>query len=262
MSVLETEADAPVAPASATVSKKTASKVASATAVLHDLLVVTWAVPADKLAPLVPAGTILERLPDSEGTLLGFVQLVFALRDDARWSLLPASMGEDFHEITLQVLTRTEQGPSAFVVQHFVDSSQIAASLLPFTQTTEEGRFHVYVAGDPARQTFERIGVKLTTHSVQVHLRGEATETPERTLIGPWHQSVSFLSRLSHQCHSARLPKNSLSVFRTEHPPLKPMAVKLTHQIVRPFDALELGEPLLAFYQAELPLTSLPIRRK
>lgn len=259
MSVLETDFSAPTAPR---VRTKTASKVASATAVLHDLLIVTWAVPADSLQSLVPAGTTLERLPCEDGSLVGFVQLLFALRDDARWSVLPASLGDDFHEATLQVLTRDTDGPSAFVVKHFVASTQIATSLMPFTQAAEEARFHVYVAGDPARQTFEKLGIKLTTHSVQVHVRGEATELPERTLVGPWLESVTFFSRLERQVHPGRLPKDSQTLFRTEHPPLKPVAMKLTHQIVRPFDNLELGEPLLALYQAELPVTNLPIRRK
>lgn len=266
MSVLETDVSAPAAPASVAtapqVQTKTASKVASATAVLHDLLIVTWTIPAELLQPLVPAGTVLERLPSAEGTLVGFVQLVFALRDDARWSVLPAAMGEDFHEATLQVLTRVESRPAAFVLKHFVASTQIATTLMPFTVAVEEARFNVYVAGDPARQTFNKLGIKLTTHSVQVHVRGEATELPERTLIGPWHESVRFLSRLESQYHPARLPKDSQTLFRTEHPALSPVAVKLTHQIVRPFDDLELGEPVLALYQAELPVTNLPLRRK
>jgi hypothetical protein len=81
-------------------------------------------------------------------------------------------------------------------------------------------------------------------------------------MIGPWHESVRFLTRLERQLHPARLSKDGQSLFRTQHPPLSPRAATLTHQVVRPFDDLELGEPLLALYQAELPVTNLPIKQK
>lgn len=264
MSVLETDAlpQSHTAPQTNTAPSLTVSKVASASAVLRDLLIVTWAAPATAVQALVPPGTILERLPSSEGELLGFVQLVFALREDARWSPLPSQLGEDYHEATLQVLTRTETGPAATVVKHLVSSSQVATSLLPFSRVVEDARFHVYVAGDPARQTFERMGAKLTTHAVQVHVRAEACEVPTQTIFGSWSQSVAFVSRLAQQWHPARLPKESQNLFRTEHTPLAPVAAKLTHQIVRPFDALELGEPILALYQAELPVKNPPIKRR
>lgn len=259
MSVQETEAPAPTITQAPL---RTLPKVATASATLRDVFIVTWAVPVEKLQGIVPAGVTLERLPNSDGQLVGFVQLVFALRDDARWSPLPALMGDDFHETTLQLLTRTDGERSAFVVAHFVGSTQAAGTLTAFTRVVEEARFHVYIAGDPARQTFARLGIKLTTHAVQVHLRAEACETPERTLIGSWHESVAFLTRFNRQLHLARLSKEALSLFRTEHLPLTPCAARLTHQVVRPFDNLELGEPVLALYQAELPVTSLPIKRK
>ncbi|MCX6365486.1 MAG: hypothetical protein NTX57_02105 [Armatimonadetes bacterium] len=237
-------------------------KVATASAVLRDLFIVTWSAPMEKLQALVPPGTTLERLPRSDGQLVGFVQVIFALRENARWSPLPSQLGEDYQEATLQVLTRTENERSAAVIKHFVSSTTIATSLLPFSRVAEESRFSVYVAGDPARQTFERLGVKVTTHAVQLHLRAECAETPEATMIGSWHESVRFLTRLERQLHPARLSKDGQSLFRTQHPPLSPRAATLTHQVVRPFDDLELGEPLLALYQAELPVTNLPIKQK
>ena len=259
MSVLE--ADAPLL-AQETSPAHAPLKVATASAVLRDLFLVTWTAPLEKLQALVPPGTTLERLPNSDGQLVGFVQVVFALRENARWSPLPSQFGEDYQEATLQVLTRTENERSAAVIKHFVASTAIATSLLPFSRVAEEGRFNVYVAGDPARQTFERLGVKATTHAIQLHLRAERMETPEATMIGPWHESVTFLTRLERQYHPTRLSKDGLSLFRTQHPPLSPCTAKLTHQIVRPFDDLELGEPLLVLYQAELPVTNLPIKRK
>ena len=259
MSVLESETPAPSVTRA---SPRMLPKIATASALLRDLFIVTWAAPLEKLQSMVPAGTVLERLPNHEGQLVGFVQVVFALWDAARWSPLPASLGDDFHETTLQILTRTEGERSAFVVTQFVGSTQMTTTLLPFTRAAEEARFQFYLAGDPARQTFEKLGLKITTHSTQVHLRAEVCETPEQTLIGPWHESVAFLSRLAQQYHPARLPKDSLSLFRTDHPPLTPRAATVTHQILRPFDELELGEPVLALYQAELPVTSLPIKRK
>ena len=258
MSVLE--ADAPIL-SSPVAKTRTLPKVATASAVLRDLFIVTWAVSPEKAQALVPAGVLLERLPNEQGELVAFAQLVVALRDDARWSPLPQQLGDDFHEATLQILTRTGTERSAFVIKHFVDSTPVATSLAAFTRVVDEARFNVYVAGDPARQTFDRLGIKLTTHAIQVHVRAEVTETPEKTSIGPWHETVRFLTRLECQLHPPRLTKEGMSVFRSQHPPLTPFAAKLTHQIVRPLESLELGEPLVAFYQAELPITNLPIRR-
>jgi hypothetical protein len=261
MSVLETDALAPRATTTKTVEPRTLPKAVTASATLRDLFIATWTAPLEKLQAMVPAGITLERLPDSDGKLVGFVQVIFALRENARWSPLPSQLGEDYLETTLQVLTRSGSERTAFVVKHFVESTQVAASLTPFSRAVDESRYNVYVAGDPARQTFERLAFKLTTHGVQVHVRAEACETPERTLIGSWHESVAFLSRLGQQLHPARLPKDSLSLLRTEHPPLAPRAAKVTHQLLRPFDDLELGEPLMALYQPELSVTSLPIKR-
>lgn len=250
------EATTEQTPATPITTTRTLPKVATATATLRDLFIVTWAIPEAAARTLVPEGIVLDRLPNSEGELQAFVQFVFALREDARWSPLPSQWGNDYHEATLQVLTRTHGERSAYVVKHFTGNSRVAGTLFPFTKAVEEGHFHVYVAGDPARQTFEKLGIKITTDAVQVHLRGEVSDTPETTPVGRWHDAVAFLTERPLALHPARLPKEAITLFKTEHLPLVPRAVKLTHRVLRPLDTLALGEPILALYQAELTVTA------
>lgn len=236
-------------------------KLTTASAVLRDLFIVTWAVPEAAVRALVPAEIVLDRLPGADGQLQAFLQLVFALREDARWSPLPASLGEDYHQATLQVLTRVGEERGTLVLKHFTGSTRVAGTLFPVSRAVDEARFHVYVAGDPARQTFSKLAVKVTTDAVQVHLRAEAEERPETTPIGRWSDTVRFLTQRPNLLHPARLDKEGFTLFRTEHAPLNPRAARLTHQILRPWDDLELGEPLLALYQAELPVTTTPPKR-
>lgn len=239
----------------------TTPKLTSASSVLRDLFIATWAVPEAAVRALVPDGVVLDRLPSPEGHPLAFLQLVCALREDARWSPLPASMGEDFHQATLQVLTRHGDDRSVFVLKHFTGSTRVAGTLFPVSKVVEEARFNVYVAGDPARQTFSKLAFKVTTDAVQVHVRAEAIERPETTPVGHWSDAVRFLTQRPLALHPARLEKEGQTLFRTEHAPLNPRAAQLTHRIIRPWDDLELGEPLLTLYQAELPVTTTPPRR-
>ena len=255
------EATAELAP-KPTLRTRTALKVATGTAVLRDLFIVTWAIPEEAARTLVPEGIVLDRLPGEDGQLQAFVQLTFALRDDSRWSPLPAVLGDDYHEAVLQVLTRTDNERSTYVLKHYAGNTRVASALFPFSRAVEEGRFHVYISGDPARHTFEKLGVKVTTDAVRVHVRAEVEDIPEVTSLGRWHDAVTFLTQREHVFHPARLSKEGTTLFKVEHPPLTPFAAKLTYRIVRPLDEIELGEPVLALYQPELVITSYPPKRQ
>ena len=123
--------------------------VATTTATLRDMLLVTWALPADRLRPHVPAALPLDRLPGPDGASLAFVQVLIALRLGARWSPLPNTWGESFRQAEVRALVRVDGRRGAFVLRSYVSHAALASALLPVARSVDEGRFSFYVAGDP-----------------------------------------------------------------------------------------------------------------
>jgi hypothetical protein len=230
-------------------------------ATLKDMLVVTWAVSEETLRPLVPAPLLLDRLPGPDGQLMGFVQASFALRLGARWTPLPAEAGDSYHHADVRILTRSQSNKrGAYVLKSYVGKGEIYNALYPVSRAIEDAKFTVFVAGDPAKKTFEKMSVRATVEALELHLVTEATETPEQTNFGRWTEFAQFLTDREQICHPARLSKTAITLLPTQLDHPTPIAVKCTLGIVTTLSALNLGEPVAACYVPSVTVTGFPAR--
>lgn len=142
----------------------------SATFTLRDLLVVTYAVPAERVRPHVPADLPLDMLPGPDGERLAFLQTLCAFHADARWSLLPEGVGQSFHQVTQRVLVRRESRRGTFLLRAFVGSDEAHTAQRAVNRNAEFARFSVYIAGDPARATYQRYSVRAVADQAQAQL--------------------------------------------------------------------------------------------
>lgn len=239
----------------------------STTATLRDLLLVTWAVPESRLRPHVPETLPLERLPGPDGEPLAFVQLWSALRLGARWSPLPGAWGDSFRQAELRALVRVDGRRGAFVLRGFVSHAPLAGALYPVARNVEEGRFSLFVDGDPARQRFERLVLSVATERPQIEVEAEAAETPA-TLppLGAWEPATEFLTHRPQVYHAARVPKGGITLVPTHHASPTPQAARIVRARLESLTGPgilsddELAQPLAAHFQDTLEVTSYPLR--
>ena len=122
---------------------------ATATFTLRDLLLVTYAVAPGAVRPLVPEGLPLDLLPTETGETVAFVQTLCAWQEDARWSVLPAGMGQSFHQIVYRVLTRKGGQKGAWAYRTYLSQDETRLASRAVSRDTEFARFSAYIAGDP-----------------------------------------------------------------------------------------------------------------
>jgi len=128
---------------------------ATVTMRLVDYAVITWAVPVERVTPLLPEGLTPDRLPGPEGELLAFVQTTCAFCEDARWSPTPIGSGESYHTISYRILARREKTkPGAFVLRAFYNTDSIHIAGRAVHKEADFTRLSVTVSGNPVRGTY------------------------------------------------------------------------------------------------------------
>jgi hypothetical protein len=160
-----------VSPKSIVGSLKSGKSPLTATSSLLDLVVITWAVPTESVASLVPKGLDLDRLPDAEGNVTAFVQLTCALQAGRRWSPLPAQTGDAFHRADIRVLVRTpEKTAATFLLQTYLSTEEARWGMRAVAKDAHFGRFALHIAGNPALGACDRY---------ELTLRDDASQTTQ-----------------------------------------------------------------------------------
>jgi len=171
---------------------------ATVTLRLTDLAVLTWAVPADRIASLLPEGLTADRLPGPDGELMAFVQTTCAFCEDARWSPAPIGTGSAYRSVTYRILARHEKDrPGVFVVRAFYSNDTVRLAGRAMHRDADFARFSVHVAGDPVRGTFDGYQLRvLSDHGTTEWSIGavEDRETPPPP-FGRWDDMHRFLLR-------------------------------------------------------------------
>ena len=207
----------------------------TATFTLRDLLVLTYAVPAEAVRPHVPESIALDMLPSVEGERMAFIQTTCAYHENARWSMLPEKAGgQSFHQITYRVLTRREGRRGAFALRTYVSSDEGRLAQRGISRDADFARFDIYIAGDPARATYD--GYKLRAQGdvgrTQIDARALPTLNPMPFPFGSMGELASFLVDRPDNYFRASFPKTGIGVVTQDYGPLiapfPPVALELT----------------------------------
>lgn len=255
-------------------------------ATLRDLLVVTYAVPPARVAPHLPPGLVLDRLPGPEGEPIAFVQVLCAFHEDARWSPLPGGVGQDFHQVTYRVLARKAAKekenkdsksisvPGVWVLRTFVSASELHLTQRAVGREADFARFSLYIDGDPARGTYRSYSVRAVgdTGITDLKVRILPDAPPPPIPFGKTEDMVAFLTGREENYYRASVPKDAVGLLPTRQGPLSPVWGELTsarltaltdpkaRQGLDILTAAELTNPLAVFVQPALTLYSYPPR--
>ena len=147
---------------------------------LRDLLVITYAVPAERLKAHVPENLPLDMLPNVDGDRVAFIQTLCAFHENARWAALPEKAGgQSFHQITYRVLTRRAGRRGGFALRISTSTDEGRAAQRALSRDADFARFSVYIAGDPARATYTGYTLRATGDQGQTQIDARVAAAPE-----------------------------------------------------------------------------------
>ena len=208
---------------------------ATATLTLRDLLVLTYAVPAEAVRPHLPENLPLDMLPSLEGERMAFIQTTCAFHEKARWSVLPEKAGgQSFHQITYRVLTRREGRRGAFALRTYVSSDEGRAAQRAISRDADFARFNIYIAGDPARATYDSYGLRAQGDVGKTQIEARALPGPIAMPFpfGSVDELATFLVDRPDNYFRASAPKSGIGLLTQEYGPLTkpspPVALELT----------------------------------
>jgi hypothetical protein len=206
----------------------------SATLTLRDLLVLTYAVPAAMVRPHVPESLPLDMLPSAEGERMAFIQTTCAYHENARWAMMPGKGGQSFHQITYRVLTRRDGRRGAFALRTYVSSDEGRAAQRAISRDADFARFNIYIAGDPARASYETYALRAQGDVGKTQVEGRALPAPVALPFpfGSLGELSTFLVDRPDNYFRASAPKAGIGVLTQEYGPLtkpfSPVAIELT----------------------------------
>ena len=254
----------------------------TATSNLLDLIVITWAVPTERVAALIPSGLSLDRLPNAEGDLVAFVQFACALHAGRRWSPLPASTGDAFHRADFRVLVRptatpvksdnitntNRKTPATFLLQTHLSTEEARISMRAVAKEARFGRFNLHIAGNPALAECLRYELTLQDDDSQITtIVAEAMDSNDDTVPAPFasgEDMAKFLLARDETYYAGSLGGVGKVPFeRTEYQPkpLKLLSAKIPFFIKQNIlTESELSQPLCMFYQPGLVVNVYPPR--
>ncbi|GAB4452808.1 MAG: hypothetical protein OHK0029_04420 [Armatimonadaceae bacterium] len=242
--------------------------VVTTTSTLRDVLAVTYMVPADRVRSLLPDGLHPDLLPDTEGSLCGFLQTLCAYYENARWSPLPGGLGTSYHQIVYRVLTRRNGVRGAFIKQTFISDNEMQFGRRAIEQTMDHARFSVYVDGDPARAAYRRYTLRATGDRDRTELEATAlAELPPPPSPFRDHEELyRFLLWREELYFQATVPKNALGLVPVQYGAVTATGATLTSAKLSPWTRAEsldeetLIQPFSTLIVPELTVVTSPPR--
>jgi hypothetical protein len=240
----------------------------TSTSILRDLMIVTYAVPAERVVGALPAGLPAEILPGPEGDPVAFVQVVTAFVEDARWSPLPGGVGRSFHQASYRILTRYEKRRGAFHWRTFVSTTETHATKRALDNYADYARFSFFIDGDPARSAYRKYSLRAVGDLGKTEIEVRALSEPPTPPIpfGSLTDMVGFLTLREDHFADAPLLKHRYTLFAQSHDPLTPIYGEVNSAKLTPFllagilKPEELGRPLCVLLQPALTIFSRPPR--
>lgn len=239
---------------------------------LHDFLLVTWPVPAERLQGIVPPDLGIDLLPGEDGSLLAFVQVACYFWEDLHWSPLHlATLTEPHHQVVCRVLTRRNNQRGVYNLRTYFSVDEVRNRHRILAKEVDSAQFQVHIAGNPAQGEYISYSLRAVGDRGQTRLEvrfpesGDAAAPPP----SPFHSfddMVQFLSDRREQYFSGPIRSAGLGMIPVQHPPLQPRTGSLESARVSVFTDKkiltpeELLQPLSVLVQPTLPQTTSPVR--
>jgi len=208
------------------------SGIGTAKVTVRDCLLVTYAIPVERIRSLVPETLTLDLLPGADGEPVAFLQTVSLYAENARPIPLPTATSFSFYEVLHRVLVRQEGKRGAYLLQARVSTSEAHNAQRGFIKACDYARFQVHVAGNPVpgRRQYESYTVRASNASGQTTLEARfANTTPEAVPpFGRFDDMSHFLTAREEWFFDAVLPLKSVSQFTVTQEPFNPLAGELT----------------------------------
>jgi hypothetical protein len=263
---------------------------------LHDWLLITWALPAEKVRPHVPAGLALDVLPGPDGSLIAFVQVECLYHESFRWAPLRSGSGQSFHQVTYRVLTRRKGRRGVFDLRTYLSTEEARNARRVLAREADFARFTIHISGDPAREQYEAYQLRAVGDrgqtSVELTLpttvRGQSTPGGDAALeedatsdtappttpvarpapppFARFADMVTFLTQRDEEYFAAPLLKDGVVLAPLHHESLTPQTADV--KAMRASLLTDLGlvtaddllKPLAVLLQPSLKVTAYPPR--
>jgi hypothetical protein len=246
---------------------------ATITGTLRDYLVVTWAVPAEKARPHVPSELPLDVLPDANGELTAFLQVVCFYGENIHWSPLQNDpLAQSYHQVTYRILTRCQNKRGVFSLRSYFSTEEVRNAQRVVAREVDYARFFVHINGDPARDTYSSYNLRAVGDrgqtSVEVGFPDLATDGPA-PLPAPFakfEDMALFLTQREENYFAASAPKTGIGLTPSASDPFQPRTGVLKSaraslftdsRILTPDDLLR---PVTVLLQPRFTLTTYPPR--
>lgn len=246
---------------------------ATITGTLRDYLVVTWTVPADKARALVPPELPLDVLPDADGDLTAFVQVVCFYGENVHWSPLQNDpMAQSYHQVTYRILTRRENKRGVFNLRSYFSSEEVRNTQRVVAREVDYARFFVHINGDPARNTYSSYNLRSVGDRGQTSIEATFTEGEEAADVlvpapfAKFEDMALFLTQREEAYFAASAPKTGVGLTPVHHEALQPRAGTLKTSRASLFTDSSLLtpetllQPVAVLLQPSFTLTTYPPR--
>ena len=233
---------------------------------LRDLLIVSYAVPAERARPHVPDALPLDTYPGPDGTRLAFLQTTCAFSENFHWSPL-AGKGLSYHQITYRILTRRGGRRGAFVLRTVVSTTSALVLGRAVARQTDDANFFVHVPGDPGQKRYEVYTARAVGERGQTALdvRGLPEDAPlPAAPFADRNEMIFFLTQREENTFEAAAGGTGL--IPVEHKPMRPVFADLVAARLSLWTDLgllfpdELLRPVAVLIQPSVVLTAHPPR--
>lgn len=239
------------------------------TVTLRDLLIVSYAVPAERARVYVPDALPLDTFPGPDGARLAFLQTTCAFHENVRWSPLAGNgPGLSFHQSAYRILTRRNGRRGAFVLRTAVSTASAHLLGRAVAREVDEANFFVHVPGDPTGKRCDGYTLRAVGERGQTALdvRGLPQDAPIPAVpFADRNEMVFFLCQREENYFETAT--GGLGMIPVEHKPLRPVSAELVAArlslwtdwgLLFPDDLLR---PVSVLVQPAVALTAFPPRR-
>lgn len=242
---------------------------ATLTVTIRDFLIVTHAVPAERVRPFVPDGLPLDMLPGPDGQRLAFVQTTCFFNENFHWSPLPEETGMSFHQSTYRILTRREGRRGAYFLRTYLSTSSSQTAQRAIAREADYARFFVHITGDPVQGTYEQYTMRAVGERGQTALDVRALLPESAAVPSPFarfEEMALFLTQREEGYFAASAPPHRTGLLPVEHPPMQPVPGELVAARMTLWTELgllapdELLKPISVLIQPSVVFTGYPPR--
>ncbi|MDX1934702.1 MAG: DUF2071 domain-containing protein [Capsulimonadales bacterium] len=216
-------------------------------ATVRDHLIVTYAVPPERVVPHLPEGLVPDRLPNVQGDLTAFVQVTCGLFQSARWAPLPELAGDDFFQVTFRILVRravaepdrdrTENRGGVWVIRTLASTAERHLSRRLVDRSADFARIRLFVDGDPARGRYSLYQVRAEADDGPTNLSITFPEMPTESVPAPFGSladMTGFLTERPEQFFRMPIPGSAVGYLSLRQDPVTALQGELTAARIAP----------------------------